>query len=115
MADLGVAAAARSESALKSPSDRGMIWIPGGTFRMGSDKHYPEEAPVHRVGVDGFWIDRTPVTNRDFRKFVNNTGYVTFAEIPPDPKDYPGALPHMLKAGSLVFTPPKNLNKNPNK
>ena len=82
-----------------------MILIPGGTFRMGSDKHYPEEAPVHRVTVDAFWIDRTPVTNREFRKFVNATGYVTFAEIAPDPKDYPGALPHMLKAGSLVFTP----------
>ena len=84
-----------------------MAWIPGATFRMGSDKHYPEEAPVHRVAVDGFWIDRTPVTNREFRKFINTTGHVTFAEIPPDPKDYPGALPHMLKAGSLVFNPPK--------
>ena len=52
-------------------------------------------------------MDRTPVTNRQFRKFVNETGYVTFAEIAPDPKDYPGALPKMLKAGSLVFTPPK--------
>jgi formylglycine-generating enzyme required for sulfatase activity len=85
----------------------GMIFIPGGTFRMGSDKHYPEEAPVHRVTVDSFWIDQTPVTNRDFRKFVNATGYVTFAEIRPNPRDYPGALPHMLKAGSLVFAPPK--------
>lgn len=83
-----------------------MIRIPGGTFRMGSNKHYPEEAPVHRVTVDAFWIDRTPVTNREFRKFVDETGHVTFAEIPPDPKDYPGALPHMLKAGSLVFSPP---------
>jgi formylglycine-generating enzyme len=64
---------------------QGMVWIPGGTLCMGSDKHYPEEAPVHRVTVDGFWIDRTPVTNRQFRKFVNATGYVTFAEIPPDP------------------------------
>jgi formylglycine-generating enzyme required for sulfatase activity len=86
----------------------GMIWIPGGTFRMGSDKHYPEEAPVHRVTVDGFWMDRTPVTNREFRKFVEATGHVTFAEIAPDPKDYPGALPHMLKAGSLVFSPPNH-------
>jgi formylglycine-generating enzyme required for sulfatase activity len=85
-----------------------MVWIPGSTFRMGSDRHYPEEAPIHRVMVDGFWMDRTPVTNRDFRKFVNATGYVTFAEIKPDVKDYPGALPHMLKAGSLVFTPPKH-------
>jgi formylglycine-generating enzyme len=89
-----------------STTREGMIRIPGGTFRMGSDKHYPEEAPVHRVTVDAFWIDRTPVTNREFRKFVDATGYVTFAEIPPDPKDYPGALPHMLKAGSLVFSPP---------
>ena len=69
-----------------------MVRIPGGTFRMGSDNHYPEEAPVHRVTVDGFWIDRTPVTNRQFKAFVKATGHKTFAEIPPDPKDYPGAL-----------------------
>jgi formylglycine-generating enzyme len=86
----------------------GMAWLPGGTFRMGSDSHYPEEAPAHRVTVDGFWMDRTPVTNRAFRKFVNATGYITFAEIAPDPNDYPGALPHMLKAGSVVFSPPKH-------
>jgi formylglycine-generating enzyme len=85
----------------------GMVWIAGGTFRMGSDSHYPEEAPVHRVRVDGLWIDRTPVTNRQFRAFVEATGHVTFAEIAPDPKDYPGALPHMLKSGSLVFAPPR--------
>ena len=84
-----------------------MVWVPGGTFSMGSDKHYPEEAPVHRVTVAGFWMDRTPVTNRDFGKFVNATGYVTVAEVRPDIKDYPAALPHMLRAGSLVFTPPK--------
>src|SRR6516165_2897492 len=86
----------------------GMILIPGGTFRMGSDRHYPEERPVHGVSVGAFWIDRTPVTNRAFRKFVNATGHVTFAEIAPDPNDYPGALPHMLKAGSLVFAPPNH-------
>jgi len=85
---------------------RDMVWIPGGTYRMGSDRHYPEEAPVHRVTVDGFGMDRTPITNREFRNFVAATGYVTFAEIPPDAKHYPGALPHMLKAGSLVFSPP---------
>src|ERR1700733_11006914 len=85
-----------------------MTWIEGGTFRMGSDRHYPEEAPVHRATVDGFWIDRTPVTNRAFRKFVNATGYITFAEIPPNPADYPGALPHLLKAASLVFSPHKH-------
>ena len=58
-----------------------MIFVPGGTFRMGSDKHYPEEAPVHRVTVDGFWMDRTPVTNRQFDEFVKATDHVTFAEI----------------------------------
>jgi len=83
-----------------------MIWIPGGTFHMGSDKHYAEEAPVHRASVNGFWIDRMPVTNRQFKEFVRATDHVTFAEIAPDPEDYPGALPHMLYAGSLVFTPP---------
>ena len=85
-----------------------MVWIAGGTFRMGSERHYPEEAPVHRVTVDGFFIDRMPVTNRDFRKFVNATGHVTLAEIKPKAEDYPGALPHMLKAGSMVFTLPKH-------
>jgi formylglycine-generating enzyme required for sulfatase activity len=63
----------------------GMIWIPGGTFRMGSDKHYPEEAPAHRVTVDGFWMDRHPVTNRQFREFARATRHVTVAEIIPDP------------------------------
>jgi formylglycine-generating enzyme required for sulfatase activity len=82
-----------------------MVWIPGGTFRMGSDQHYPEEAPSHRVAVDGFWIDSTPVTNRQFKAFVNATGHVTTAQIAPDPKDYPGALPEMIYAGSLVFSP----------
>ena len=82
-----------------------MIWIPGGAFRMGSDRHYVEEAPAHRVIVDGFWMDATPVTNRQFAAFVAATGHVTMAERKPDPKDYPGALPHMLRAGSLVFNP----------
>jgi formylglycine-generating enzyme len=83
-----------------------MVWIPGGEFGMGSDRHYPEERPVHRVSVDGFWIDRTPVTNEEFARFVEATGYVTFAELPPNPADYPGALPEMLYAGSLVFVKP---------
>jgi len=83
-----------------------MVRVARGTFLMGSDHHYPEERPTHRVQMNGFWIDPTPVTNRQFCRFVEATGYVTFAEAPPDPKDYPGALPHMLKAGSLVFTPP---------
>jgi formylglycine-generating enzyme len=94
----------RVEPAPDSASN--MIQIPGGTFRMGSDHHYSEEAPAHRVSVDSFWIDRTPVTNRQFKQFVKATAYKTLAEVPPDPKNYPGALPHMLYAGSLVFTQP---------
>jgi len=85
----------------------GMVSIPGGTFRMGSDDHYPEEAPVHLVAVDEFWIDRHPVTNRRFAAFVRASGYVTGAEIAPDPKDYPGALPDLLKPGALVFSSPE--------
>jgi formylglycine-generating enzyme required for sulfatase activity len=85
-----------------------MVWIPGGIFAMGSDCHYPEEAPVHRVRVDGFWLDRTPVTHGAFRAFIEATGHTTLAEIAPDPKDYPGALPHMLRPGSLVFAPPRH-------
>ncbi len=83
-----------------------MITIQAGSFRMGSDRHYPEEAPSHDVRVSSFRIDRTPVTNRQFTQFVEATGHVTFAEIPPDPSQYPGALPHMLYAGSLVFQQP---------
>jgi sulfatase modifying factor 1 len=83
-----------------------MMWIPGGTFHMGSDRHYPEEAPVHRVTVDGFWMDKTPVTNAMFQRFVAETGHVTFAEIAPDPAHYPGAKPELLHPGSLVFVKP---------
>lgn len=82
---------------------RGMMWIPGGTFRMGSERHYPEEAPVHSVTVRSFRIDRTPVTNRHFAAFVAATGYRTVAERHPNAADYPGALPHMLVPGSLIF------------
>ena len=88
-------------------SSDGVVWIPGRTFLMGSGRHYPEEAPAHEVHVDGFWIDRTPVTNRQFKAFVRATGHVTSAQIVPEAKDYPGALPHMLYAGSLVFIPPE--------
>lgn len=80
-----------------------MITIPGGRFRMGSDKAYPEEAPAHWVEVDSFRIDPTPVTNAQFRAFVEATGHVTTAELTPTIEDYPDALPHMLRAGSLVF------------
>ncbi len=91
-----------------APQDRrlrDMVRLPGGTFRMGSDDHYPEEAPSHRVTVDGFWIDRTPVTNAAFKRFVKATGHVTMAEKKPRAADYPDALPEMLYAGSLVFDP----------
>ena len=84
-----------------------MVWIPGGTFRMGSDEHYPEERPAHRVTVDGFWVDRSPVTNERFARFVEATGHVTFAELTPKAEDYPGALPEMLFAGSMVFVKPE--------
>ena len=82
-----------------------MTWLPGGTFRMGSDAHYREEAPAHDVVVSGFWIDPKPVTNREFARFVAETGHVTVSEQVPDAKDYPGALPEMLVAASLVFMP----------
>ena len=61
--------------------DPEMVWIAGGGFRMGSDRHYPEERPVHQASVDGFWIDRRPVTNEEFARFVEETGHVTFAEL----------------------------------
>jgi len=84
----------------------GMAWIPGGTFTMGSDRHYPEEAPAHRVRVDGFWIDRRAVTNDDFARFVDITGYVTIAERPADPDTYPGATPELLLPSSVMFRKP---------
>jgi formylglycine-generating enzyme len=85
-----------------------MVWIPGGTFQMGSNDHYPEEAPVHTVAVNPFWIDAVPVTNRQFGAFVAATGHRTTAEIAPRAEDYPGALPHMLRAGSLTFNQPRD-------
>lgn len=89
-----------------SPPFGGTLWIPGGSFRMGSDRFYPEERPIHRVDVDGFWMDVHPVTNAEFRRFVDATGYTTVAERPPDPMDYPGIDPALLVPGSLVFRRP---------
>ena len=82
----------------------GRITIEGGSFRMGSDDHYPEEAPARVVSVDRFRIDPCPVTNDDYLRFVEATGYVTVAEQRPDPADFPGAPPENLVAGSMVFT-----------
>ena len=97
-----------SEGAVNTPQPpfADMVWIPARTFRMGSDRHYPEERPAHLVSVDGFWIDRAPVTNARFARFVEATRHVTFAETVPDPAQYPDALPEMLYAGSLVFQRP---------
>ena len=83
-----------------------MVCIAGGTFLMGSNDFYPEERPVHRVTVDGFWIDAHPVTTAEFALFVDATGYVTVAERVPDAGDYPGVDPALLVPGSLVFRPP---------
>jgi sulfatase modifying factor 1 len=91
-----------SKANLKT-APQNMVWIPGGTFKMGSEKHYQEEAPVHTVKVDGFWMDIYTVSNAEFRKFVEETNYVTYAERPLNPNDYPGALPELLVPGSLVF------------
>ena len=84
-------------------SQVGMVWVPGGSFAMGSEDHYPEERPVHRVRVDPFWIDEHTVTNAEFAQFIAATGYVTVAEQPLDPAQYPGANPGLLVPGALVF------------
>jgi sulfatase modifying factor 1 len=81
-----------------------MAWIAPATFSMGSDEHHPEEAPRHRVTVDGFWIDRHEVTNSQFAQFVSDSGYVTVAERQLNPADFPGAPAENLLPGSLVFT-----------
>jgi sulfatase modifying factor 1 len=87
------------------PPAKDMVWVPGGRFLMGSEDFYPEERPVHRVAVDGFWMDAHPVTNAEFRRFVKATGHVTMAERQPDAADYPDADPDLLVPGSLVFRP----------
>ncbi|MBB5872448.1 formylglycine-generating enzyme required for sulfatase activity [Allocatelliglobosispora scoriae] len=93
---------------LTAPSIRaaGMVWIPGGQFVMGSDDHYPEEAPAHPVRVNGFWLSNHAVTNAEFRAFVQATGHVTLAEMPADPADYPDADPTLLAPASSVFRRP---------
>ncbi|MFO1514622.1 MAG: formylglycine-generating enzyme family protein [Verrucomicrobiota bacterium] len=93
----------------------GMAWIPGGEFSMGSDDKGEalcsirgvtrDAQPVHRVRVDGFWMDKTEVTNEEFEKFVKATGYVTVAERKPTAAELPGVPPENLIAGSVVFTP----------
>jgi formylglycine-generating enzyme required for sulfatase activity len=87
-------------------ADFEMLVVPGGTYWMGSSDHYPEEGPARQVCVDGFLIDRYPVTNRAFAAFVAETGHVTVAETAPDAEQYPGADPAMLRAGSSLFIQP---------
>ena len=88
------------------PAAGEMVWIPGGTFWMGCEGcGMPDALPAHLVEVDGFWMDRAPVTNAEFERFVPTTGYVTVAERPLDASDYPGVPKDMLVPGSAVFTP----------
>ena len=82
-----------------------LIELPGGSFRMGSTSFYPEEAPIHTATVGPFAIERHPVTNAQFAKFVAATGYKTIAEIAPTKEEFPTAPPENLVAGSTVFTP----------
>jgi len=95
-----------SKLELEIRPDVDMEWIAGGTYRMGSNRHYPEEAPAHDVTVAGFWMDRYPVTNAQFEEFVQATGHVTMAEIAPNLADYPGAQPELLVPASAVFRSP---------
>jgi formylglycine-generating enzyme required for sulfatase activity len=98
------------------PAPKGMVWIPGGEFSMGAEKSGDsicgigmnssgDAGPVHRVYVDGFWMDEADVTNDEFEKFVKATGYVTIAEKVPTKEEFPTAPPENLVAGSVVFTP----------
>ncbi len=89
-----------------APPPEGMVWIPGGTFAMGSVGFYPEESPVHDASVRGFWMDEDPVTVAEFGRFIAATGYMTVAERAPDPALYPGVAPENLVPGSLVFRRP---------
>ena len=86
-----------------APPTKGMVWIPGGIFLMGAEGFYPEERPVRQVRGEGFWMDEQTVTVADFRRFVKATAYITVAERPLNPADYPDADPALLQPGSLVF------------
>jgi formylglycine-generating enzyme required for sulfatase activity len=95
------------DAAKNKPAPKGMVWIPGGEFSMGSN-HFGDSKPIHRVRVDGFWMDETEVTNAQFQAFVKATGYITVAEKKPLAKDFPGAPPENLVAGAVIFTPPNH-------
>ena len=86
------------------PAPSGMVWVPGGTFWMGcEDCGMPDALPVHLVAIDAFWMDSAPVTNAEFERFVKATGYVTVAERPLRPADFPGVPRDKLVPGSAVF------------
>ena len=104
-------------AAAPGPAPEGMVWIPGGEFSMGAQdppdmndtvgmQATTDSRPIHRAYVDGFWMDRTEVTNGQFAAFVTATGYVTAAERTPRASDFPGVPPEALVAGSVVFSPP---------
>jgi formylglycine-generating enzyme required for sulfatase activity len=101
----GGAVAPAGAGADRAAPPKGMVWVPGASFLMGSADFYPEERPVRRVEVDGFWMDEHLVTVAQFRRFVKATGYVTVAERPLDPAQYPDADPSLLHPGSVVFRP----------
>ncbi|CDP89734.1 MULTISPECIES: formylglycine-generating enzyme family protein [Mycolicibacterium] len=88
---------------MTEPAQTDLVWIPAQTTTLGSDAHYPEEAPAREVATAGFWIQRHQVTNAQYAEFVDATGYVTVAERPVDPQDFPGAPPENLVPGSMVF------------
>lgn len=98
------------------PAPKGMAWVPGGWFWMGAENldgvppHHLADCPVHKVYVDGFWMDKTEVTNEQWLEFVEATGYKTVAEKAPDPSQFPPHTPReelaKLKPFSLVFDPP---------
>jgi len=83
-----------------------MVWVPAGSFIMGASGYYPEEGPLQKVSLAGFWIDKHEVTNAQFSRFVAATGYVTVAERQPDPNDFPSIRAKDLKPGSAVFIMP---------
>jgi sulfatase modifying factor 1 len=83
-----------------------MVWIPGGSYMRGCDSGQGDEKPVREITISGFWLDATEVTNDQFAEFVHETGYVTVAERRPDPSQFPGVDPSLLKAGGIVFKPP---------
>jgi formylglycine-generating enzyme required for sulfatase activity len=98
-------ALAKRPAPVRAPE--GMVWIPGGRFSMGSDyEPFNDSRPIHVVELDGYWLDKTPVTNAQFAKFVKATGYKTVAERKPSAADYPNVPPDKLVAGAVVFSPP---------